>query len=63
MSFDDYLNNKLVQHAVISNFEVLGEAAKMISDETKLLHPEIEWRKMGDFRNVLILDYFGINQE
>ena len=49
--------------AVIRNFEVLGKASKYVSLETKSNAPFIEWRKIGDFRNILIHDYFGINYE
>ncbi|MEO7120550.1 MAG: DUF86 domain-containing protein, partial [Ginsengibacter sp.] len=38
-------------------------ACKYVSDETKLKNPLIEWRKIGDFRNILIHDYFGINHD
>ncbi len=44
-------------------FEIIGEAAKLVSDETKEAHPEVEWRLMTDFRNVLIHHYFGIDYE
>lgn len=63
LRFDDYLDSKLIQDAVTRNFGILGEAAKMMSEEVRINHPEIEWRKMGDFRNILIHDYFGINHE
>ncbi len=49
--------------AVIRNFEVLGEACKYISTELKMNNPLVEWRKISDFRNILIHDYFGINYE
>jgi len=32
-------------------------------EETRLKNNEIAWRNIGDFRNVLIHDYFGINYE
>jgi len=32
-------------------------------EETRLRNNEIAWRNIGDFRNVLIHDYIGINYE
>jgi uncharacterized protein with HEPN domain len=53
----------MLSDAVIRNFEVIGEAAKLVSEETKFNHPEVEWKCMVQFRNVLIHDYFGIECE
>ncbi|MEO7120527.1 MAG: HepT-like ribonuclease domain-containing protein, partial [Ginsengibacter sp.] len=63
LDYDAFLNDSKTTDAVIRNFEVLGEACKYVSDETKLKNPLIEWRKIGDFRNILIHDYFGINHD
>jgi len=63
MTFDDFMSDKKTIDAVIRNFEVFGEAGKRVADEVKLSHDQIEWRKISDFRNVLIHDYFGINYE
>lgn len=50
MSYDDFLNSRITIDAVIRNFEICGEASNYISEEFKLLHPQIEWRKLVDFR-------------
>lgn len=63
MRFNDFIEDKKTVDAVIRNFEVLGEASKRIPEEVQLNNREIEWRKLGDLRNVLIHDYFGINYE
>lgn len=63
MSYDEFLKDRKTIDAVVRNFEVIGEASKMISDELKLKHPLIEWRMMADFRNILIHEYFGIDYE
>jgi uncharacterized protein with HEPN domain len=63
LDYNAFLNDSKTTDAVIRNFEVLGEACKYVSDETKLKNPLIEWRKLGDFRNILIHDYFGINHD
>ena len=63
MTFDDFINDRKTIDAVIRNFEVLGEACKRVSEEVRSSNIQIEWRKIGDFRNVLIHDYFGINYD
>jgi uncharacterized protein with HEPN domain len=49
--------------AVERNFEIIGEAASRIPDSFKEERPQIEWRIIKDFRNFIIHDYFGINDQ
>lgn len=63
IKYEGFLENNMLVDAVVRNFEVIGEAAKLISEETKFNHPEVEWKRMIQFRNVLIHDYFGIEYE
>jgi uncharacterized protein with HEPN domain len=34
---------------------------KRYADRLKALHPEVDWRAIAGFRNVLVHDYLGIN--
>ncbi len=43
--------------------EVIGEAAKNISDDYKKKHPQVPWRKMTGMRDILIHGYFGIDPQ
>lgn len=49
------------QDAVIRNLEIIGEAAKNISEEFKNKHPHIAWKAVAGMRDKLIHDYFGVN--
>ena len=62
-SYESFLKNRMVQNAVMRSFEVVGEAARLISSELRESHPEVPWRLMSDFRNKLIHDYFGLDLE
>ncbi len=47
--------------AVVRNLEILGEAAKHVSDELRLKMPNVEWRKIAGMRDMLAHAYFGID--
>jgi uncharacterized protein with HEPN domain len=59
--FDSFCNDEMLYDAVLRNLEIMGEAAKRIPPEIQKLHPEIEWRKIAGFRDIIIHTYFGID--
>jgi uncharacterized protein with HEPN domain len=62
-TLETYEQDSKTRHAVERNFEIIGEAASRIPQEYKDLNRDIEWRIIKDFRNFIIHDYFGINNE
>ncbi|MEA5479057.1 HepT-like ribonuclease domain-containing protein [Pseudanabaena galeata UHCC 0370] len=56
-----FMENGLIQDAVIRNLEIMGESIKKLPAEWKSWHPEIEWVQIGNFRNVLAHDYLDID--
>ena len=62
-TFENYIDDSKTKDAVERNFEIIGEAASRISDDFKVLNLEIEWRILKDFRNFIIHEYFGINNQ
>ena len=46
-----------VWDAVLWRLETIGEASTRLSDELKKRHPEIAWRDMGNFRNIVAHAY------
>lgn len=60
LSEDDFKSNEMAQSATIREFQVIGEAARMISDETKNQHSAIAWKMIAGMRNRLIHEYFAI---
>jgi len=49
--------------AVIRNLEIIGEAAKQIPEDVRAHSPEVEWRRIGRLRDLLIHHYFGIDAQ
>jgi uncharacterized protein with HEPN domain len=55
------LGDDLIISAVIRKFEVIGEACSKLRPETRQAHPEIDWRAVIGFRNILAHQYFASN--
>jgi uncharacterized protein with HEPN domain len=51
----------LIQDAVVRNFQVIGDATKNLSIELKQAYPELPWRNMTGFRDVLVHDYLRVD--
>ena len=47
--------------AVVRNLEILGEAAKRVSDGLRERAPGVPWRQVTEMRDVLARAYFGID--
>jgi len=63
VSFEQYMKNKMMQLAVERLLEVIGEAARNVSDAFKKAHPEILWKQIIGQRNILIHEYGDIVQD
>lgn len=61
--FENFSEKWIEQDAMIRNFEIIGEAAKNISDNINQNFPEIEWHKLKGMRNLIAHEYFGIKIE
>ena len=57
----EFMKNSLVQDAVIRNLEIIGEAAKNVSEDFKNKHKNIPWREIARMRDKLIHAYFGVD--
>lgn len=61
MTYEAFLADTKTQDAVIRNLEIIGEAAKNLSEQLKAKHATIPWKGMAGIRDKLIHHYFGVN--
>ena len=60
LSEKEFEENSEKQDAVIRRIEIIGEAVKNISKETKVKYPDIQWREIAGMRDIVIHQYFGV---
>ena len=63
LSYEAFLSDERTQAAVERKVEIIGEAARKVSDGFKAAHADIEWKKIVGLRNVLAHQYDDIIEE
>lgn len=61
MSLEGLLVDEDMQRAFTRSLQVIGDATKMIPEEFRKKHPEVEWKKMTGMRDVIVHDYLGVD--
>jgi uncharacterized protein with HEPN domain len=58
---EEFAKDDMRRNAVVRLLEVIGEAARNVSEECKRSYPDIAWRDSTDMRNFLIHQYFHLD--
>lgn len=62
-SYEDFVDDRLVQAAVIQCITRMGEATKRLSEDFRARHDGIKWKQMAGMRDRCVHDYGNINFE
>ena len=57
----DLESDEMLRFALVKLVEIVGEAAKQVSDETRGRHPAVAWAGASRMRDRLVHHYFDIN--
>lgn len=60
-NYESFCNNDMCVDAVVRNLEIIGEAAKSVSSETKSQLNCIDWKGMAGMRDRLIHAYRSVD--
>ena len=56
-----FRRDELIQTWMVRNIQVIGEAARALSQDLRDDHPNIPWSSVIGMRHVLVHDYFDID--
>ena len=63
LDFQRFEDDEVLQDAILRRIQIIGEAARKISEEFKEAHPEIPWFEIIGMRHRLIHEYFRVITE
>jgi uncharacterized protein with HEPN domain len=63
MPRDVFFNDPKTVDAVMRNLAIIGEASKKIPADARRKYPDVEWKKMAGLRDIVVHDYFGIDED
>jgi uncharacterized protein with HEPN domain len=62
-SWEDYQRDVLLRRAVERSAQIVGEAARELSDHFRGAHPEVPWRPIIAQRHILVHEYGEIEDD
>ncbi len=63
VSYGDFLVDEMRIDAVARNLEIIGEAVKNLPEDAKMHRPDIEWKKIARFRDIIAHHYFKVDYD
>lgn len=63
MTFEQFVQDEKVFDAVVRNLGIIGEATKHVPNEIRDHYPQIAWQKISGLRDIVVHEYFGIDEE
>ena len=58
---DHFFDDVMTQDAILRNLHILSESSTRVSTEFMSRFPDVPWREMRAFRNVVVHDYLGLD--
>ncbi|MFQ5732736.1 MAG: DUF86 domain-containing protein [Planctomycetaceae bacterium] len=58
---DAFEQDELIQTWIVHHLQIIGEATRALSEQTRDAHPNIPWKQINGMRNILVHHYFGID--
>lgn len=56
-----FLSDRKTQKATIRELQEIAESTQRLSIELKANYPDIPWRDISGFRNIVVHNYLGLN--
>jgi uncharacterized protein with HEPN domain len=57
VKFHQFEKNRMLRSAVERQLHIIGEAANHLSPQFRKRHPEIDWKRLVELRNVIAHEY------
>lgn len=58
---ESFLGDTKTQDAVLRNLQTLAESTQRLPEDLKAMHPDVPWRAISGFRNLLVHNYLGVS--
>lgn len=55
----DIIHDEILYDAALRNLQTLSESTQLLPDEKKSAYPDIPWKQISGFRNILVHNYLG----
>lgn len=53
------VDDDILYDAALRNLQTMSESSQCLPDRVKALYPQIPWREISGFRNILVHNYLG----